>query len=231
MADISDVEEALCEQILAATYPAGLENDSATGMPIKIYRGWPAGKTLNADLLAGTQTVTVFSRSNSTRDMSRHARIWRTIGEVTPGVLVTITGDTATLTGESGGGQSIGLLVDGIGYAYSLLESDTLETAALALATLIPAAYAQGNIIKISGVRSLQARVVGSGTAEMETRRQQQGFMVSVWCPTPAGRDSLAAAIDNALSNVDWLALSDGSVGRLLYHGTVETDESENANL
>ena len=55
--------------------------------------------------------------------------------------------------------------------------------------------------------------------------------MVSVWCPTPVGRDGLAAAIDNALSNMDWLPLADGSVGRLLYHGTIETDESENANL
>ncbi len=55
--------------------------------------------------------------------------------------------------------------------------------------------------------------------------------MVTVWCPTPAGRDRVAAAIDNALSSVDWLPLRDGTVGRLLYHGTVETDESENANL
>lgn len=33
------------------------------------------------------------------------------------------------------------------------------------------------------------------------------------------------------MSGIDWLPLADGTVGRLLYHGTVETDESENANL
>ena len=218
-------------QILAATYPLGIENDSATSMPIKIYRGWPANKTLNADLLFGTQTVTVFSQPNSTHNTSRYARIWRTVAETAPTVTIAVVGNTATLGGEGGGGQAIGLIVYGVGYAYSLTDEDTLATAALALASLIPGGSAQGAVITVAGGGPLQARVVGSGVAEMETRRQQQGLMVSVWCPTPAGRDNLAAVIDNALSDVDWLSLADGTVGRLLYHGTVETDESENANL
>ena len=231
MADLSDVEEAICAQILSAAYPVGVEGGSATGMPVKIYRGWPANKTLNADLLAGTQTVTVFSQTNSTRDTSRYGRIWRTISQTTPNLTISISGNTATLSGEGGGGQSVGLIVDGVAYAYSLIGTDTPQTAAQALAALIPSASSQGPVITVAGATVLQGRVVGSGTAEMETRRQVQGFMVSVWCPTPGGRDSLAAVIDNALADVDWLPLSDGTVGRLLYHGTVETDESEIANL
>lgn len=231
MADISDVEEALCSQILSATYPLGIQRRSATGMPIKIYRGWPANKALNADLAVGTQTVTVFSRPNSTRDTSRYPRIWRTVAETAPLVMVNIVGNTATLAGDGGGGQSVGLIVDGIGYAYTLTDADTLETTAQALAEPIPGASAKGLVITVAGASILQARVVGSGTAEMETRRQEQGFVVSVWCSTPAGRDNVAAIVDNALSDVDWLTLSDGTVGRLIYHGTVETDTSENANL
>ncbi len=200
-------------------------------MPVKIYRGWPANKTLNADLLAGTQTVTVFSQTNSTQDTSRYGRIWRTIGQTSPNLTITINGNTAALSGEGGGGQSVGLIVDGVAYAYSLIETDTPQAAAQALAALIPSASSEGSVITVAGAAVLQGRVVGSGTAEMETRRQIQGFMVSVWCPTPGGRDSLAAVIDNALADVDWLPLSDGTVGRLLYHGTVETDESETANL
>ena len=231
MADLSDVEEAICAQILSAAYPVGVEGGSATGMPVKIYRGWPANKTLNADLLAGTQTVTVFSQTNSTRDTSRYGRIWRTIGQTTPNLTISISGNIATVAGGGGSGQSIGLIVDGIAYAYSLTNTDTPQSAAQALATLIPSASIEGCVITVIGAAVLQGRVVGSSTAEMETRRQVQGFMVSVWCPTPGGRDSLAAVIDTALANVDWLPLSDGTVGRLLYHGTVETDESEIANL
>ncbi len=231
MADISDVEDAFCAQILAATYPLGVQNNSSSGMPIKIYRGWPANKTLNVDLMNATQTVTVFSRPNSTRDTSRYARLWRTIAETAPRLIIEIVGDTAVLSGEGGGGQTVGLMVGGVGYAYSLLESDTPATAAQALAALIPTASAQGATITIVNDGSLQGRVVGSGIAQMETRRQEQGIMVSVWCPTPAGRDSVAATIDNALSNIDWLTLSDGTVARLLYHGTTETDESEKASL
>ena len=231
MADLSDVEEAICAQILSAAYPLGIKGGSATGMPVKIYRGWPANKTLNADLLAGTQTVTVFSQTNSTRDTSRYGRIWRTIGQTTPSLIIDINGTSATLSGEGGSGQTVGLIVDGTAYAYSLDDADTAQSAAEALAMLIPSASTQGPMIAVAGASILQGRIVGSGTAEMETRRQVQGFMVSVWCPTPGGRDTLAAVIDNALADIDWLPLADGTVGRLLYHGTVETDESETANL
>ncbi len=231
MADLSDVEEAICAQILTAAYPLGIAGGSATGMPVKIYRGWPANKALNADLLAGTQTVTVFSQTNSTRDSSRYGRIWRTIGETTPGLIISVTGGSATLSGTGGSGQTAGLVVDGVAYAYSLTDADTPASTAQALALMIPSASVQGAVVSVAGAGVVQGRVVGSGIAEMETRRQVQGFMVSVWCPTPGGRDSLAAVIDNALADVDWLPLSDGTVGRLLYHGTVETDESEIANL
>ena len=123
MADISDVEEALCAQLLAAAYPLGIGSSSATGVPVKIYRGWPANKTLNADLLAGTQTVTVFSRPNSTRDTSRYPRIWRTISRTVPTVTITVVGNSAALSGTAGGGQLIGLIVDGVAYSYSLANA------------------------------------------------------------------------------------------------------------
>ena len=231
MADISDVEEALCAQIFTAVYPQGIENGSSTGAPIKIYRGWPTGTTLNADLLAGTQTVTVFSKPNSSKDTSRYPRVWRTIATTSPTMVITVYGNSATVDGVPAAAQAIGLIVDGVAYSYVLNAGDNLLTAAQALGATIPGAIVQGRVITIASAVAIQARVVGSGTAEMETRRQEQGIMVTVWCPTPAGRDQVAASIDNALSNIDWLPLSDGTVGRLLYQGTVETDASENANL
>nr|WP_321986655.1 hypothetical protein [uncultured Lichenicoccus sp.] len=231
MADISDVEEALCSLILNATYPSGVAVPSVTGALIKIYRGWPINKMLNSDLQIGTQNVTVFSRPNSTRDTSRYPRIWRTTTLVAPTITITIEGSQATFGGTSGAGQTAGLLVDGVGYAYTVSATDSLADAAAALAAMIPSASSAGVVIFLAAPRSVQARVAGSGSAEMETRRQEQGLMVSVWCPTPDGRDVLAAAIDNYLSPMDWFSLDDGATARLAYHSSVETDESQNASL
>ena len=218
-------------EIFSATYLTGIENGSVTGVPIKIYRGWPANKTLNADLAAGTQIVTVFTQPNSTHNTSRYARIWRTIAETAPRLTVSVSDDTAVFAGSGGGGQSVGLIVNGVAYAYSLTDEDTPESAAAELAALIPSASAAEGIITIADTSKLQARVVGSSTAEMETRRQRQGFLISTWCSTPAGRDKLTSIINTALSVVDWLPLADGTIGRLLFEGTMETDQSENANL
>lgn|GEM_PF-279921 len=231
MADISDVEEALCGAIFAAVYPGGLAQSSVTGFDVKIYRGWPANKTLNADLAAGTQTVTVFSQEKATRDTSRYPRVWRTVAVTEPTITVTVEGTSLTLAGTVTAGQLVGLIADGVAYSYQLLASDTLDTAAAGLAALVSGATSDGATVLAPPGVSIEGRVVGTGTAEMETRRQEQVFMVSVWCPTPGGRDALAAAIDNALSVIDWLTLSDGTVGRLLYRSTSESDLSENANL
>ena len=231
MADISDVEEALCGLILAATYPDGVGSPSITGPTIKIFRGWPINKTLNADLQNGMQNVTVFSRANSTRDTSRYARHWRTISTTVSTMTISVDGMQATLGGSGGAGQTVGLIVDGVGYAYTLTAADGPASTATMLAALLPSAASQGSVITVTAARTLQARITGSGTAEMETRRQEQGLMVSVWCPTPAGRDVLASAIDNYLAPIDWLSLADGTSARLTYHSSAETDESQNAIL
>ena len=231
MADISDVEEALCGLILAATYPNGIASPSITGPTIKIFRGWPINKTLNVDLQNGTQNVSVFSRANSTRDTSRYTRQWRTISTTPPTMTVGVAGMQVTLGGTGGAGQTVGLVVDGVGYSYTLKAGDEPASTAAMLSTLLPAATCRDNIITVAASRTLQARVAGCGTAEMETRRQEQGLMVSIWCPTPTGRDRLAAAIDNHLASIDWFPLSDGTRARLTFHGSVETDESQNAIL
>ena len=145
----------------------------------------PINKTLNSDLQIGTQNVTVFSRPNSTRDTSRYPRVWRTTATTGATITITIDGWQATFGGTAGPGQTVGLLVDGLGYAYTLSADDNLADAVAALAAKIPAASSAGVVVVVAPGKSLQARVVGSGTAEMETRRQEQGLMISVWCPTP----------------------------------------------
>lgn len=230
MADISDVETAICGLIEQAVYPGGTGQASVSGTVVKIYRGWPVNRALNTDLASGYQTVTVFSRDNSTRDTSRYGRIWRTTGFTSPTLTVVVVGDTASFGGAGGGGQTAGLTVDGVAYSYTLTTQDTPATAAAVFGGLIGQAMVVGTNVTVPGA-VVTGRIVGSGTAMLETRRQEQGIMVSVWCPTPAGRDLLASSIDNFLSGLDWFDLPDGSMGRLQYKETFETDTSENANL
>lgn len=230
MADISDVESALCGLIERAIYPNGLAQQSVSGTVVKIYRGWPINKALNADLTSGYQTVTVFSRENTTLDTSRYPRLWRTLSVTSPTLSINIIGDTASFAGAGGIGQTAGLIVNGVAYSYTLMAADTPSSVALNFANLVVGALAAGPSVTVPGAR-LTGRVVGNGAAIMETRRQQQGIMIAVWCPTPSGRDILASSIDNALSDTDWFDLPDGTVARLQYRKTFETDVSENANL
>ncbi len=185
---------------------------------------------LNADLAAGIDTVTVFTKEKSSKDTSRYARIWRTVSTTSPSLAIKVVGQAATLTGTGGAGQVAGLEANGVAYTVAVGASDTPFTVAASLAALVPGATASGNVVLVPGTQ-LSGRVVGSGTAVMETRRQEQGFLVSVWSSTPLARDAVAAAVDNALSDVDWFDLADGSVARMVYGGTMETDVSENANL
>lgn len=230
MADVSDVESALCGLVERAVYPDGLTEASVTGSAVKIYRGWPTNRALNADLADGYQTVTVFSREHSTRDTSRYGRTWKTVGVISPSLTVEVIGDTAIFGGVGGVLQTAGLTVNGVGYALSLAVSDTPETVAAAFAMLVPTAVSVGSSIQVPGAM-IEGRIVGTGTAIMETRRQEQGIMVALWCSSPEQRDILASKIDMNLSNMDWFDLPDGTVGRLQYRQTFESDVSENANL
>lgn len=230
MADVSDVESALCSLIEGVVYPNGVINGSVTATVVKIYRGWPSNRTLNSDLGSGSDTVTVFSSDHSTHNTSRYGRSWQTVSVVAPTIAGTVDGQTVTLAGTCMVGQTVGLIVDGVAYARPVLATDTIETIASALALQIPDATAQGSLIQVATTR-VTVRVVGSGTSIMETRRQEQGVMISVWSATPAARDVLCSTIDQKLSATDWFPLVDGSSARLRYRETFETDISENANL
>ena len=230
MADVSDVENALCALIESVVYPNGVTSDSVTATVVKIYRGWPSNRTLNTDLGSGSDTVTVFSCDHSTKNTSRYGRTWQPLAVVAPTITAMVDGSTVTLSGTCMAGQTVGLIVDGVAYARQVLAMDTLETVASALALEIPNATAQGDLIQTATLQ-VTARIVGSGTSIMETRRQEQGVMIAVWSATPAARDVLCSAIDQRLSDTDWFPLADGSSARLRYRETFETDVSENANL
>ena len=231
MADLSDVEQSMLQQIVAAVYPVGVDQPSIVNETVKIYRGWPSVLGLNNDLSASVQSVTVFSDPKRTRETTRYPRIWREQPRPTPSLTLTVTDESVSIAGAGASGEVAGLLIDGAAFAIATTETDTPTTVAASFAALIPGASATGPTITISGASMIVARVETSGTVTLETRRQEQVVTVSTWCDKPLTRDALAAAIDLSFSSLTWVAFADGSAGLLSYVETIEIDTSENANL
>ena len=72
MADLSDVMTALARQVGDALYPTGTANpvSPVNSAQTKIFPGWPSDTQINADLVAGYVTVSVYAgkvAKNTTR--------------------------------------------------------------------------------------------------------------------------------------------------------------------
>ena len=217
--------------IVQILYPGGTQVPSVTGQTIKIFRGWPSNLGLNSDLAAGTSNVTVFSDAKHARETTRYPRVWREVNRVPVTLVATVSASSVTFSGTCLVGQVTGIEVDGQSFVVSVSTGDTPRTLAGRFGAVIPDVLVSGATVMFPSGKLVSARVVAGGTASMETRRQEQDILVGVWCPTPSARDTLAACVDAALSQVDWLQFPDFSSGLLRFRATAEIDTSENANL
>lgn len=231
MADISDVENALVTAIEAAVYPNGTGQPSAIGAPCRVYRGWPVAPALDADLAAGVVNISVVPGTR-TQNTTRFPLEWETISLPVPTITVATVPPTVTFGGVAGAGNLCGIRANGTAYAYAAAPTDMPQAVAAALAAQIPSATASGPAVTISGAADLLGRVVGIGTALMETRRQDQNFSVTCWCPTPASRDIAGSVVDSSLAALvatqagsGSLTLADGTGGLLRYSGVALNDE------
>jgi hypothetical protein len=259
MADVADVANALVSLIATAIYPNGVASPSITGAPTRIYYGWPVGENLDADLKNGIVNISVYPPPNMTKKTTRFPKQWQYPASIPPATITaTISGDAVTFGGYATPGNVIGLLVNGVGYAYLAAGSDTPATIAASFAMALTALgtlgaggfgsgdasewlglaygavgsygtplapHATGATLTVPSPARLEAARTGVTVAAIEeTRRQEQGFIVTVWAPTPALRDATAAAFDATLADTDWLPLDDGSAGRLLYRATHSDD-------
>jgi hypothetical protein len=234
MADQSDVENALVSTITAVLYPNGSSSSGTLAQAVKIYRGWPNTASLRTDLAAGTLNVTVFPKADTSRNTTRWAEGLVLTSTTTASLTVNVTGTSVTFGGSAGTGQLAGMLVDSLGVVHRTVTGDTPELVAAALAELIRTqriALVNGATVTVPGAGLLLARVVADQSVLCWTRSQLQQFRISCWCPDPSSRDCVASTIDNALSSVSFISLSDGSSGRLRYVGTTEFDQSQDAAL
>jgi hypothetical protein len=235
MADQSDVETALANAIAGALYPNGSAGGSVIGTTCRIYRGWPNAVALDADLAAGIVNVTVFPDAARQRNTTRWPEEWVAGVAVAPTLSMLISGTTASVFGTGGAGMLAGLQVDTLSVVYRTQAGDTPELVAASLADKLRGlgrvALASGADVSVPGAGYMIGRVEADQPGQRESKRQSQGFRVSLWCPGPASRDSAGAAVDGALAAMAFLALPDGTGGNLRYLSSVLYDQSLNARL
>ncbi len=231
LADLSDVETALVGAVTEAIYPHGPTLPSITGNPVRIFRGWPLLGPLANDLAGGVANISVFSMPGGAHNTTRWApRSHDAPGQVT--LQVSVTGISATFGGTAGLGQVAGLLVAQQPFVYRGQAGDTPAVVAASLAQIVRAVRAcwlSGTTVTVPGAESIIARVVADGFSVTEWGRQRQGFRLSAWCPDPMTRDILCGAIGASFSAIAFLALADGTSGRIRYRSTASFDDDQDA--
>lgn len=224
MADVSDVEASLVTLISEAVYPDGTDQQSAVGAPVRVYRGWPNASKLDTDLAAGIVNITVFPQNGQTRNTTRFPLAWQTVAIPTPTIQVSTASGRVTFGGVAGAGNLCGIRSNGVAYAYAAGMTDTPSTIAAALGAQIPGATVSGPVV-LSNAGDLLGRVVGNGATQIqETRRQTQLFLISMWCPSPPLRDLVGSTVDGFLAPIEFIPLSDGTGGRLIYRNSFTND-------
>lgn len=250
MADLSDVELAMVAIVagslgLGDSYLDGaLGVCAAAGVKCRVFRGWPESGALDEDLADGIVDISIFPVPRGTRNMTRHLFKWRPGPAVTPTLTATVAGNTVTFDGLCGIGQVTGVAFGPAGgssqaYSYRLAAGDTPITVASELAARIPGASAAWNVLTVPTNFDLVARVGADQPMWLETRRQEQQISVIGWCPSPAARDAIMAAIDAGFGNMqdqygrysNQFALPDGSNAVLRYVNTSTDDAPQQASL
>ena len=233
MADQSDVEVALAGLAGAALYPGGLAAPCAVpGAVARIYRGWPLPAALDADLAAGFANVSITALDGGEVTTRWSGEVLST--PVAAALHASVTGWTVTFSGVALEGQVAAVIAGRAAAAYRTRPGDTPDGVAAALARLLVpqrAAYANNAVLTVPNARRLLARVEADAPVLRTTRRQQRHFKITCWCADPLTRDAVGSAIDAALSGIGFLALADGTSGRLLAVSSAVSDRWEDAAL
>jgi hypothetical protein len=131
-------------------------------------------------------------------------------------------------------GELAGLLIDEQAFVYRAQAGDGAGLVAAALADLVRAVrscWLQQASVTVPGAIRLQARTAGVATIVQEWGRQEQAFRISVFCPSPQVRDAVCSAVGGSLSQVAFLALADGTAGRLRYRSSTSSDGEQVASI
>lgn len=237
MADESEVEDALCDFIVAALYPGGTEGLDATspslaGAPTKVQRGMPLSVDLEAMIEAGVIDIAVAARNGVERVTTRYDRDWFELTPPVRTITASVAGATVTLGGTVSVPQNVAVRVGRAGlFIYQVQAGDTLPSIAAGLAVGLSgigiAATAAGPSLTVAATDPVDARVGGYGVAAQELKRQDKSFQITLFAPSPELRDALAKIVDPALADLNFLPLPDGTQGLVRYERTIVIDSSE----
>ena len=249
MADISDVESALVAAVTAAIYPSGTSSPSAIALTngstpnCRIYAGWPVPAKLDADMAAGTPpgsaaviNVSVMVENGLEKNVTRYPQIWDDQTKVACTLSAAVAANVVTIGGTVTAGHYLTIIAGNNSFSYAALANDTLATIAAALAALMAPAFAvsvTGAAITLPATMGgrITVRSGAPGTIIRELERSNQRFCVTVWAPNNDARGATARLIRPALARIDYLAMPDTSVARLIYESSHDVDRSEKQSI
>lgn len=235
MADLSDVENVLRDTVVGIVYPNGTGQPSIVNRDIRVGRGNPLSKSLDADLANGIINISVNAMQGMYRTVPQYMRKWRPVEVTTFSLTATVEDDTITIGGTITLPQSVMVIANDIGYPYVVVEGDTLDTIAAGIAELVPNATADGNVVTVAGAYRLIARIGGLGNVVKEVKRQEQVFQIKVFTSTDNNgylvRDQLSSTLDAQLAYLIWLQLPDGFKGNIHCKTGFDDDTSQKEKL
>ena len=237
MADESEVEDALCDFIVATLYPGGTEGldasaPSLAGAPAKVQRGMPLSLDLEAMIRDGVIDIAVAARNGVERVTTRYSRKWEMLIPPVHTITVTPPSQTITLGGTVSVPQNVALGWGPHAHTIHAVQAgESLQDIAAALAAALVAqgapVVASGTSLTVASGPDLRARVGGFGAMARELKRQDKSFQITIFTPTPELRDDVAKIIDPALANINFLTLPDRTRGLVRYERTIVIDTYE----
>ncbi len=222
MADQADVARAILDAVEAVR--------EALDATWSTYRGFPEAAALDKELAAGDVHVTVNPRAGGyTRNSTRYLQRDLTVIALAPTLTVSIAGNVVTFGGTADPGQAAGVQAGVYAWVVRTALGSTPASVAAALAIIVRGATAQGQALTVPGL--VTARIGADAQTATIVRNTEQQFTVTVWCADPDTRDTVAAALDAALTGLTFLILPANEVGRIRFAGDQSSDKAESANL
>lgn len=223
MADLSQVRDTIAQNLVTPIYPNGTNQPSIAGVAVTINAGWPIRTNLDKQLQLGNAMVSVYPMKQE-RVLTPFQRIFEPNIKTLPTLTATATTNSVTIGGLISIPQSVMIIVNGTGYAYKVINTDTLNSIADALSDLIPGSSANLNVISIPNAYSIIGRVSSNYSASAEIARVDRVFMITIWSPNENIRFILGNAIDVYMKLNYRIQMVDNFFAQVFYHNTDDTD-------
>ena len=247
MADLGDITAALLGIASTAVYPSGNAGPSVTGTPVRLFEGWPLADQLDLDMAGNMKvagggvtpngvgpiaSVSVFPMQGAGAQVFQVLNEPYTIVPAVYGLVPTVSNKTITVTGTPGTGEFMTIIADHR-HVYSrggsTVSAIISAIAADALADYPSLTYNASSITFTTN--DLQVRLGAPGTVGQVTHRQKHCIIVSVWAPTPAIRNQLAAAVDVVMKQNLRITLPDTSTAVVRYDRAIQSDNFETTTV